>query len=80
MLCLLSRSLNNSVCNETLFKRKLLTPHSSSGRWVQVVFWILAIGCALGAAGGWYVTREIEEVEVVVDGEGEKEEGDEAGS
>jgi hypothetical protein len=42
-------------------------------RWVQVGVWIVIMGAGLGAAGGWYVTREVaESVEFEVEGpEGE---------
>jgi hypothetical protein len=43
------------------------------GRWLPVGFWTVIIGAGLGAAGGWYVTREVaESVEFEVEGpEGE---------
>jgi hypothetical protein len=46
-------------------------------RWVKVGVWIMLIGVVIGATGGWWVTREVEVVEVeVVEGEeeGEREE------
>jgi hypothetical protein len=48
------------------------------GRWVQVGVWTVVIGSCLGAAGGWFVTREVaESVDVEVeDPEGETKEGD----
>ena len=45
------------------------------GAWVKVGFWIVGIGVLVGSGGGWYVTRDVEEV-VVEDGEGEGEAGD----
>ena len=47
-------------------------------KWVQVGLYIVIIGAVVGAAGGWYVTREVgelESVEVEVEGpEGEVKE------
>lgn len=51
------------------------------GRWFQVGVWTVTIGTILGAAGGWYVTREVmEEVEVVNDPEEGDVKGDDTGS
>jgi hypothetical protein len=45
-------------------------------RWLKVGLWTVIVGAAVGAAAGWYVTREMAvEVEVVVedpDGESDK--------
>jgi len=48
------------------------------GRWVQVGVWTVVIGSCLGAAWGWFVTREVaESVDVGVENpEGETKEGD----
>lgn len=47
------------------------------GKWFQVAVWIVTIGGGLGAAGGWYVTREVtESVEFEVEN---PEEGEETG-
>ncbi|KUJ21255.1 uncharacterized protein LY89DRAFT_681835 [Mollisia scopiformis] len=51
------------------------------GRWLQVGIWTAGIGTAVGTAGGWYVTREIEQVDVEVeDPEGEDKDGEVAAS
>jgi hypothetical protein len=43
-------------------------------RWVKVGLWIVVFGAAVGSAGGWYVTTEVEvvdEVEGKADGGGD---------
>ena len=37
-------------------------------RWVKVGLWIVILGAAVGAVGGWYVTTEVEVVEEVEEG------------
>ncbi len=52
------------------------------GRWVKVGVGIVGFGGAVGAVGGWYVTREVQG-ELVVDVEGpngERKVGDGNGS
>jgi hypothetical protein len=47
------------------------------GKWVQVGVWTVVIGMGLGAAGGWYVTKEIKDsVEVEVEEPEEETNGD----
>jgi hypothetical protein len=43
--------------------------------WVKVGLWFVILGAAVGAAGGWYVTTEVEVVEEV---EGEDDVGADA--
>lgn len=43
-------------------------------RWLKVGLWTIIVGAVVGAAGGWYATREMEGVDVVVeDPEGESQ-------
>ena len=44
-------------------------------RWVKVGLWLVILGAAVGAFGGWYVTTEVEVVEEV---EGEDNVGTDA--
>jgi hypothetical protein len=38
-------------------------------RWVKVGLWLVILGAAVGAVGGWYVTTEVEVVEEVEGGD-----------
>ncbi|TVY73582.1 hypothetical protein LSUE1_G008591 [Lachnellula suecica] len=49
------------------------------GKWVRVGVWIVFVGAIIGAAGGWYVTREVVTLESgegsIDDSEGEGKNG-----
>lgn len=44
------------------------------GESFLICVWIVAVGIGVGAAAGWYATREVEEAEEV-EGDGKEDEG-----